>query len=80
MLPPNMKEMIAERAMVAQMRVHFAAVIFLLAGAIMPEIARVAGLVFAISCAMLGRNLIQAARFFRNFRDRIRAAAPNPAP
>ncbi|MBK9955674.1 MAG: hypothetical protein IPP18_11195 [Rhodocyclaceae bacterium] len=80
MLPPNMKEMIAERAMVAQMRVHFAAVGLLLAVAIMPEIARVAGLVFAISCAMLGRNLIQAARFFRNFRDRIRAAAPNPAP
>ncbi len=80
MLPPNMKEMIAERAMMVQMRVHFAAVILMLAGAIMPEIARIAGLVFAVSCAMLGRNLIQAARFFRNFRDRIRAAAPSPAP
>ena len=80
MLPPNMKEMIAGRAMMVQMRVHFAAVILMLAGAIMPEIARIAGLVFAVSCAMLGRNLIQAARFFRNFRDRIRAAAPSPAP
>ena len=80
MLPPNMKEMIAERAMVAQMRVHFAAVILLLAGAIMPELARLAGIVFAASCAMLGWNLIQAARFFRNFKDRMRAAAPGPAP
>ncbi len=80
MLPPNMKEMIAERAMVAQMRVHFAAVILLLGGAIMPDLVRLAGVVFAASCAMLGWNLIQAARFYRDFRDRMRAAAPNPAP
>lgn len=80
MLPPNMKEMIAERAMVVQMRVHFAAVILLLGGAIMPELVRLAGIVFAASCAMLGWNLIQAARFFRDFKDRMRAVVPSPAP
>lgn len=80
MLPPNMKEMIAERAMKLQMRMHFAAVVLLLAGAVVPEATRIAGIIFAISCAMLGWNLTQAARFFRDFRDRTRATAPDRAP
>jgi hypothetical protein len=80
MLPPNMKEMIPERAMVTQMRLHFAAIVLLLAGAVVPVAARVAGVVFALSCAMLGRNIVHAVRFYRSFRDRIHAAAPSPAP
>ncbi|HZV55827.1 MAG TPA: hypothetical protein VFF82_12900 [Rhodocyclaceae bacterium] len=80
MLPPNMKEMIPERAVTVQMRLHFIALGLLLAAAIWPELVRVAGGVLAVSCGLLGWNLIGAVRFFRAFRDRIRAGEPNLAP
>lgn len=80
MLPPNMKEMIPERAMAVQLWLHFIAVGLLLAAAIWPGLARVAGGVLAASCGLLGCNLICAARFYREFRDRIRAGEPSPAP
>ena len=43
MLPPNMKEMIPDRMMTVQMWLHFAAVALLLAAAIWPALARLAG-------------------------------------
>jgi hypothetical protein len=75
-LPPNMKDMIPERAMMRQLRLHFAALVLLLAGTFWPELARLGGILLALSCALLGGNLIRVARFFRDFRDRIRAGEP----
>jgi hypothetical protein len=72
MLPPNMKEMIPDRAMSVQMRLHFAAVGLLLAAALWPSLARLGGGVFAASCALLGWNLIGAVRVYRRFKGRIR--------
>jgi predicted outer membrane lipoprotein len=73
-LPPNMKDMIPESAVRRQMLLHFAAVGFLLAAAIEPELARPAGMLLALSCALLGYNLISAVRFFRDFKDRVGSA------
>ena len=71
---PNMKQMIPEGAMRGQMRLHFAALLLLLAAVIWPALARPAGLVFAASCLWLEWNLIGAARVYARFRDKIRAA------
>jgi hypothetical protein len=72
---PNMKQMIPERTMRAQMRLHFAALALLLAAVIWPALAHVAGLAFGASCLWLEWNLVGAARLYVRFRDRIRAAA-----
>jgi hypothetical protein len=66
---------IAERSMAAQMRLHFAALALLLASALFAPVARLAGLVFAVSCAWLGINLFSALRVYRGVRDRNRAAS-----
>lgn len=79
MLPPNMKEMIPDRAMNVQMWLHFAAVGILLAAALWPSLARLGGGVFAASCALLGWNLIGAVRVYRRFKDRIGADEPGRA-
>lgn len=78
MLPPNMKEMIPDRAMTVQMWLHFAAVGLLLAAALWPSLARLGGGLFAASCALLGWNLIGAVRVYRRFKGRIRANEPGP--
>ena len=78
--PPNMKQMIPERAMRAQMRLHFAALVLLLAAVIWPVLAPPAGLAFAASCLWLEWNLIGAARVYVRFRDKIRAGAAVSAP
>jgi hypothetical protein len=72
---PNMKQMIPERAMRGQMRLHFASLALLLAAVIWPALALPAGLAFAASCLWLEWNLVGAARLYVRFRDRIRAAA-----
>ena len=77
---PNMKQMIPEGAMRGQMRLHFAALMLLLAAVIWPAAARPAGLVFAASCLWLEWNLIGAARVYTRFRDKIRAATAASAP
>jgi len=77
--PPNMKQMIPERAMRAQMRLHFAALVLLLAAVLWPALALPAGLAFSASCLWLEWNLIGAARLYARFRDRIRAAAASSA-
>lgn len=80
MLPPNMKDMIPESAVTIQMRLHFTAVGLLLASAFVPGLSHVAGGVLALSCALLGRNLIGAVRVYRYFKDRIRADGTGRAP
>ena len=75
MPPPNMKQMIPEAAMRAQMRLHFTALALLLAAVIWPALAPLAGLVFSASCLWLEWNLVGAARVYVRFRERIRAAA-----
>jgi len=73
---PNMKKMIPAEAMTGQLRLHVLAVTLLLAAVWVPGLARLAGVVFAASCAWLGCNLLAAVGRYRNFRDQIRAAAP----
>lgn len=72
---PNMKQMIPERAMRGQMRLHFLAFGLLLAAVLWPALALPAGLVFAAACIWLEWNLIGAARVYVRYRDRLRAAA-----
>ncbi len=70
-LPPNIKQMIPERAMRGQLKLHFSALGLLLAAVLWPPLAKVAGLVFAASCLWLEWNLVGAVRFYIAFRDRI---------
>lgn len=74
-LPPTMHQMIAERTMRRQFYAHLAALGFLLSAVWVPVLARPAGLLFAIDCAWLGVNLVNAVRVYRRFKNRIPAAA-----
>ncbi len=71
---PNMKKMIPGDTMTGQFRLHLLAVLMLLASVWLPALARPAGLVFAVSCAWLGLNVIQALKNYHRFRDQIRAS------
>ena len=73
---PNVREMIPEKAVFGQLRLHFAAVALLLAAVLLPPLTRAAAALFAASCTWLGWNLIGAARRYREFRDRIAAGGP----
>ena len=73
--PPSIKMFIPERAMIGQARLHFLATALLLACLVFPPLAPPAGIVFAISCAWLGTNLLGACRVYVNFKDRNRADA-----
>ena len=80
---PNMKQMIPEGAMRGQMRLHFAALVLLLAAVVWPALTLPAGLALAASCLWLEWNLVGAARLYVRVRDRIRAAgraAESPQP
>lgn len=79
-LPPNMKQMIPEHAMVGQTRLHFAALAALLLAVAWPPLTSLAGLLFAASCAWLEWNLLSGVRVYIDFRDRIRAADACHAP
>ena len=72
--PPNMKQMIPEKAMRRQMQAHFAALALLLAAVLWPALAPLAGLLFAASCALLEWNMVGAVRRYETFRARILAA------
>ena len=76
---PNMKQMIPERAMRGQMRLHLTALGLLLAAVLWPALALPAGLAFAASCLWLEWNLVGAARLYVRVRSRIRAAATGRA-
>lgn len=71
---PNMKGMLAEVAMRRHWVLHLSALVLLFAAAWLPWLVRLAGLVFAASCAALGWNLVAAARRYTLFRDRIHAS------
>ncbi|MFA7269447.1 MAG: hypothetical protein WC073_08900 [Sterolibacterium sp.] len=73
--PPNMKQMIPEKAMRGQMWMHFISIALLLAAVLWTPLATLAGLVFAASCLWLEWNLIGAVRIYMGFRDRILASA-----
>jgi hypothetical protein len=79
MTSPNMKQMIPERAMRGQMRLHFSALGLLLAAVLWPVLSLPAGLAFTASCLWLEWNLIGAARVYARFRDRIREQAASTA-
>lgn len=74
-LPPTMHQMIPERSMRRQFQLHLAALSLLLAAVWLPVLARPAGLLFAVSCAWLGWNLLGAVNVYLRFRNRIRAGA-----
>lgn len=69
--PPNIRQMIPEPAMQGQLKVHFSALILLLAAVLWPSLARLAGLLFAASCLWLEWNLVGAVRRYVVFRDRV---------
>ena len=71
---PNMNQMISPRAMAGQSRLHMTSVVLMIVGVSFPDLARVAGVLFAVSCAWLGWNLISALRNYTTFRDQIRAS------
>ena len=77
---PNMKDMIGDRAMHGQMKLHVAALAVLLSAVFVPALARPAGVLLAASSAWLLYNLLRAAALYRRFKDRIRAVEPYPAP
>jgi hypothetical protein len=79
MPPPNMKQMIPEGAIRAQMWLHFTALGLLLAAVLWPALALPAGLAFSASCLWLEWNLVGAARVYARYRDKIRASAANAA-
>lgn len=70
---PNMKGMLAELAMRRQLGLHLMALALLLAAVGLPWLIRPAGLIFAVSAAALGWNLVTATRRYSVFRERIRA-------
>jgi len=72
-VPPTMHQMIPAAAMRWQFRAHIAAFSLLLTAVWVPDLARPAGLLFALSSAWLGWNLIGALGVYLRFRNRIRA-------
>lgn len=72
-LPPNMNQVVREPVIRGQMRLHFAALIALLAAVWLPVLARPAGLLFAASSAWLGLNLISGLRVYLRVAEQFRA-------
>ena len=69
--PPNMRQMIPERAMQHQMQAYFLALALTLLAVWLPLLARTAGLALAVTFAWLGLNLIAGVRQYRFFREQI---------
>lgn len=67
---PNMREMLGERPQRWQMRLHFTAVVLLVAAPAWPPLVMAGGAAFAASSAWLGWNLAAALRRYRGFRSR----------
>jgi hypothetical protein len=70
---PNMREMLSEPAQAMQLRLHFLAVVLLVIAGLVPQVAVVGGLVFALSSGWLGWNLAGAVRRYRTFKGRVTA-------
>lgn len=77
-MPPNMRDMIPERAMLGQMWLHLAAVATILLAVVLPDLSRPAGLLLAADCAWLGINIGGGVRAYLRFKSRM-AAAPSAA-
>ncbi|TAK54417.1 MAG: hypothetical protein EPO25_07065 [Gammaproteobacteria bacterium] len=71
--PPNMRAVIREPRARAQWWLHTAALTLLLAGLVFPILLRPAALLWLASFAMLGYNLVTAARLYRRECARIAA-------
>jgi hypothetical protein len=69
-LPPNIKQMISERAMRGQMWAHGCAVMLLLAAVIWPAITALAGVAMMASFVWLEWNLVGAVRLYLEFKRR----------
>lgn len=69
-LPPNIRQMLPEKQMRRQMRLHFASIVLLLGAVLWPPLTRIAGLAFAASCVWLEWNLIGAVRLYLAFSRR----------
>jgi len=67
---PTMKEMIAERRMRGQFRLHLAACALLVGAVLWPQLAIAAGSVLALSALLLWINLLSAVRRFSRFGGR----------
>lgn len=61
---PTMKDMIAERAMRGQFRVHLIACLLIVAATLWPQLAITAGISLALSALLLWVNLLSAVRRF----------------
>ena len=66
-LPPNMKQMIAERSMRGHLHAHLLALLLLLLAVIWPPLAALAGAALVLNFAWLGWNLLQGLRVYVNF-------------
>ncbi len=73
-LPPNMKQIIAEKDMRGQLVTHLLATLLLLAMLVWPLLAHLAGLAVVVSFAWLEWNLIRAVRLYQDFRKQVLAA------
>lgn len=78
--PPNMKEMIPERRARGQFVAHLLVLALLTAALWVPSLTRGAGLVFAVSSAWLGWNLVGALRVYRRTIDRMSASVAHSEP
>lgn len=73
---PNMKTLIADRAMRGHLWLHLLALILMLGAVAWEPAARAAGVALALASAWLGVNLAAAARRYVQIRNRIRASVP----
>ena len=69
-LPPNVRQMLPERQVRGQMRLHFVSLLLLLGAVLWPPMSTPAGLFFAASCLWLEWNLIGAVRLYVDFKRR----------
>jgi hypothetical protein len=73
--PPNMNQVIADRAMRGQLWLHWGALALLAGGVLFPPLLAAGGLLFAVSCGWLEVNLLRAARLYLRV-GRSASAAP----
>ena len=64
---PSMQKILAEKDMSRQMILHFVALLGLIGAIFVPELARLAGLLFALASGLLLWNLIVAGRRYRQY-------------
>ena len=74
-MPPTMNQIIAEQQVRRQFYAHLLALVLLLSAIVLPQLAALAGALFALSCGWLGVNLTSAVLAYRRFRRRIPAVA-----